>query len=133
MKPVLNLEYFPKELLNDDNSLTAEVFNLGTYDHTQVYLMYNPGTKLFKIGKSKRVRDRLSDIRNAAGMPIKLIGVISAESDNPHSIEEFLHKYFKEKRRIGEWFELSKTEIFRLYLWASYWCEYYLFDELNFN
>ena len=82
-----------------------------------VYVFFNPATNLFKIGKTERLRTRLNELSNQNG--VKLIEFLSCWTDGAFNesagwIETSLHDFFKSKRCIGEWFNLSKWDAVRL-------------------
>ncbi len=71
------------------------------------YLIYDPFSRLTKIGKSKNPNKRL----------------LSIKTSNPNAelffytnefTEMFLHNKFKDKRQDGEWFALNKIDIFQI-------------------
>ena len=74
-----------------------------------VYLILNPYTKQHKIGVTYNVDKRLSGLINVCGIELKLIA--SAATRNYKKEEAHLHDRFYKKRKIGEWFQLSKTEV----------------------
>jgi hypothetical protein len=65
------------------------------------YIIYNPENKLYKIGRSSNVFDRLNSLRNEISYKLELIFYI----DN--DIECLLHKEYVDFRMFGEWFDLS--------------------------
>lgn len=69
------------------------------------YIVYNPENKLYKIGRSLNVFDRLNSLRNEISPKLELIFYI----DN--DIEGFLHKKYSKVRIFGEWFKLSIDDI----------------------
>lgn len=75
----------------------------------QLYLMEN-STGLFKIGISQSPERRLSQIKNASGLTVKLLAVWDTEED-ARTVEQRLHKKFKDKRKHGEWFEGLSVEV----------------------
>ncbi len=67
-----------------------------------------------KIGISQDVYTRMKQIQTTSGNICKLLLLITPEPTIDLSAkytEKILHKYFKEKRKIGEWFDLSKSDI----------------------
>jgi hypothetical protein len=66
-----------------------------------VYFMYSAGK--IKIGYSKDVRKRLTDLSNMASSPVELIAVLPGDRE----LEKYLHRTFKPDRVHGEWFKPS--------------------------
>ncbi len=64
----------------------------------KTYLMYNPKSKLYKIGKSINPRKRLIEIQGMAGNPLRLLYVI------PRNVEYELHTKFAVQCHYSEWF-----------------------------
>ncbi len=62
------------------------------------YLMYNPKSKLYKIGKSINPRKRLIEIQGMAGNQLRLLYVI------PRNVEHELHTKFATQCHYSEWF-----------------------------
>jgi hypothetical protein len=69
----------------------------------------------YKIGMTTRddPERRLREIRLQLPFPIKEVHRIA--TDDPEGIERYWHQRFSERRKNGEWFELSDTDarIFR--------------------
>lgn len=107
-------EFYAKELpypLNDD-----QIFD-NVEQARYVYLFVNPMTNLCKIGITKNVRDRFMKLRNSAGVSIISLIVLDLEynyDERAILIEGILHKYFKEKRKVGEWFDLNVKDIIQI-------------------
>lgn len=64
----------------------------------KTYLMYNPKSKLYKIGKSINPRKRLIEIQGMAGNQLRLLYVI------PRNVEHELHTKFATQCHYSEWF-----------------------------
>jgi hypothetical protein len=64
---------------------------------------------LVKIGCSTGIERRLMYLQTGTPHELTLLGVI--ETDHPRELERQLHKRFADRRRRGEWFELSEDEI----------------------
>ena len=82
--------------------------------HDYVYLLYNPLNKQVKIGRTQNLQNRLKQLRTQGGCNYNLIVAIDLETgydENSEWLEAFLHEHFKDKRRIGEWFELSVRDV----------------------
>lgn len=77
------------------------------YKHGFVYLIKSGET--YKIGKAKRIDDRMSSISPVLPHPIELIH--SIERDEYDALELELHERFADKRLNGEWFALTEQDI----------------------
>ena len=64
---------------------------------------------LVKIGKSKDVRKRLSALRGASPINLRLLFSIDCNGQAIKT-EKHFHKMFAAKRKHGEWFGLNKKE-----------------------
>lgn len=72
-----------------------------------VYLMKS--AKYYKIGKANVIGRRHRQL--AIQMPESLILVHEIKTDDPFGIEAYWHNRFADKRRNGEWFELTTADI----------------------
>lgn len=88
-------ENFPKEEF-------PETTNFGF-----VYLMKSG--KYYKIGRSNDAGRRAYELRII--LPEKLEVIHKIKTDDPIGIEEYWHKRFKDKRKNGEWFDLTRQDI----------------------
>lgn len=70
-----------------------------------------------KIGLSGNVNARLKALQTASPYPLTLIAQFAAAK--PEYIESFLHSYFADKRRIGEWFDLSPADLGQVRSWNA--------------
>ena len=66
--------------------------------------------KLYKIGYSENHWRRKSELHKQTSEGITEVHTISAIDDAP-GIERYWHERFKDKRKHGEWFDLSPEEI----------------------
>ena len=87
-----------------------------------VYFFYNPTTELFKIGITNDFWRRHKELQNNSGVFIlPLVGSLINElyDESADIVEKYLHEYYKDKRKAGEWFNLSLREAFEIYwfLW----------------
>lgn len=69
------------------------------------YIIYNPDNKLYKIGRSSNVFDRLNTLRNEISSNLEIVGYID------HDIEGKLHKEYVKKREFGEWFSINIDDV----------------------
>ncbi len=68
---------------------------------------------LYKIGRSKTPDVRISTITKTIG-PIEIQTIHTAFYPDCYKAESELHQMFKEKRRRGEWFELTDNEVMKV-------------------
>ena len=87
---------------NIEKKETLEATNLGF-----VYLIKSG--KYYKIGRSNNADRRAYELRLQLPEEVKVIHKI--KTDDPIGIEEYWHKRFKEKRKGGEWFELTRQDV----------------------
>ncbi len=72
-----------------------------------VYLLKSG--KYYKIGRTSDLGRREYDLR--IQLPEKPVTVHSIKTDDPVGIERYWHERFKERRKNGEWFELTKEDV----------------------
>ena len=72
-----------------------------------VYLMKSG--RYYKIGKSDCVEKRKYEI--GIKLPEKLKIIQTIKTDDPNGIEAYWHKRFEDKRKGGEWFDLSSSDV----------------------
>lgn len=78
-----------------------------------VYLGKQHGT--YKIGKSIDMNRRREDLTLLGSEPFELIHTI--ETDDIAGVERYWHDRFKSKRKRGEWFMLTSSDIRAFKLW----------------
>ena len=65
--------------------------------------------RYYKIGRSNAVGRREYEL--AIQLPEKVTTVHTIKTDDPVGIEAYWHKRFQDKRKRGEWFELSTEDV----------------------
>ncbi|MCA9485070.1 MAG: GIY-YIG nuclease family protein [Nitrospina sp.] len=71
--------------------------------------MFNQIWEIYKIGKTNHLGRRKYEIN--LSLPESIKEIHSIRTDDPSGIEAYWHNRFKEKRRKGEWFELSTDDV----------------------
>lgn len=72
-----------------------------------VYLIKRDG--LYKIGITKSIKSRISQMKTSSATPIELI--CEKFCDDMLAVETALHIQFADKRVRGEWFDLSPEDV----------------------
>jgi site-specific recombinase XerC len=74
-----------------------------------VYVVYNPLSKLTKIGMSGRLNHRINFLSMENGVRLEL-RYNTLPCINSDMIENSMHKYFKDHRTLGEWFDIDPDD-----------------------
>lgn len=72
-------------------------------DWNWIYFVGSRKHGIVKIGRTSRLKHRMSALRNGAPVPVKLFAVVFGDP----KIEDLLHERFKASRQHGEWFKLT--------------------------
>jgi len=75
--------------------------------HGYIYIL--KGGDYYKIGLSKNVDQRITQISPAMPFEVEIIHIILAE--DMYKAEKYLHRIFAEKRANGEWFRLDTSDV----------------------
>jgi hypothetical protein len=75
-----------------------------------VYFIRCESTGLVKIGKAKDPRRRLAELQVGSASPLVLVAVAPGGQKR----ERALHAEFWERRKRGEWFDITDKDIFRI-------------------
>lgn len=73
-----------------------------------IYFIKNTTTNNYKIGKSYNPTNRLKQLQTGNDCKLEIYHIF--ESDNA-KLESYLHQYFKNNKILGEWFEISDSDI----------------------
>ena len=113
--------FYKKELNNsqiidsdDDFKMEQLLINEG---NQSVYVFFNPLNNLCKIGLTSNIKQRWDALCAQSGMRLWKIITITLEPDIDicnKDLERILHSYFKNKRQIGEWFNLNIKDILQI-------------------
>jgi hypothetical protein len=76
------------------------------------FVYFVEGNKLIKIGKTWNLKKRMCSLNSASPIELKLIGY--CETKYPDNLEQYLHKLFEDYRIRGEWFNLTKEDIYNI-------------------
>lgn len=63
----------------------------------------------YKIGKTNNMSRRLTELKIQLPFPVQLVHKIHTE--NMSNVERIWHKQFANKRRNGEWFALTDSDV----------------------
>ena len=99
-------EYYTSEDLKTIREKRSKEFQGKKTDVGFIYLIKSKYG--YKIGKSKKIQDRLSLFNVKLPFKIDVIGYYKVESMS--EMETFLHKKYKNLRLEGEWFNLKEKE-----------------------
>jgi hypothetical protein len=110
------IEFYRNKLCNNEKVLDLD---LNKKRCEYVYLFGNVQTRMFKIGRTNNIGDRIRRIRTQSGcIIVDFLWIELSEKDEPSSfIEKSLHEFFKTKRhngRLTEWFTLDIKDIIQI-------------------
>lgn len=76
-----------------------------------VYFIYNPSTTHYKVGKTISLEQRIKQLQT--GNEVRLVIKKFIDDQNPE-IEKYLHEYFKDKKILNEWFDITSADVERV-------------------
>ncbi len=100
-----------KEVINYPNHIRCHE------DCKCVYLIKNLSNGLSKIGITNRPKSRLRELERNSGNKLMALLIITLQEDYDESaeyLENYLHNYFENKRKIGEWFDLTIRDVVQI-------------------
>ena len=71
----------------------------------KTYLVSDMATNLIKIGRAEKPKERLVSLQCGSSTKLNIAHVFDA------NIERELHVYFHDKRKHGEWFDVSPSDV----------------------
>lgn len=97
------------EILNSLHSFTNQSATMQKEEKGFVYLANLDNEKgLIKIGKTNNITQRESTFVTG-NIHLKIFAYVQCE--NPYELENFLHKFFKNKQVKNEWFSLTDDDV----------------------
>jgi hypothetical protein len=79
------------------------------------YIIEAVGERLYKIGRTGGdPQARLARLRTMSPTPLDLVMVLDHQR-----WEDVLHHHFRDKRRHGEWFALTHSDLAELAVWSA--------------
>lgn len=106
-----------KDIKKLENDFHHQLKDESTDTKQFVYLFYNPVTKLSKIGITGNTKTRIRSLVNACGIELYYLAALQIEigyDESVELIEKLLHHFFKEKRKLGEWFTLNIKDMIQI-------------------
>lgn len=98
------LEILPKSQSNKPDSQQRPAVSCGF-----VYLIKHGRRREYKIGRTNSPMRREGEIK--LELPEKVQPIHYIQTDDPAGIEQYWHNRFSQKRKEGEWFELSPEDV----------------------
>jgi hypothetical protein len=74
-----------------------------------VYLKYSPSLRMYKIGKADNPKKRGAGI--SLLLPEDLVPKHEIKTDCPYILEKYWEHRFRDKKKQGEWYDLSPSEV----------------------
>ena len=109
-----NINYNTIKKMSADEAMYQILHSIGC---EYVYIVFNPANKLYKIGITNDFERRFAALKNQSGCEMRgvfLLELCTWESPSAKSHEKVLHGFFKHKRNLGEWFNLSLRDLVQI-------------------
>ncbi len=90
-------------------SITPRESGAGSAVEAFGYVYLLKSGRFFKIGRSNAVGRREYEL--AIQLPEKVTRIHSIKTDDPPGIEDYWHRRFADRRKNGEWFELTAQDV----------------------
>lgn len=103
--------------LDDNNTNKSEEISDDKSNLGYVYIIQHGNRKEYKIGKTINTIRREGEISIELPEQIKPIHYI--KTDDPSGVENYWHNRFKDKRKNGEWFQLSNNDVKSFKKWKK--------------
>jgi hypothetical protein len=118
---VLSKEQFKdiSEIVNNENNKFEDEEQVAVQNKSKgyVYLVKHGSRREYKIGRTNNQIRREGEL--SIELPEKLSPVHYIETDDPSGIEKYWHSRFSEKRKNGEWFNLSAEDVQAFKRWKK--------------
>jgi len=115
----LSTDVNEKFVYSGDDDDFEDLLEINKYKSSQwVYFIHSnhPSSdvkhSMVKIGLTKCMINRLKELQTGSPYKLKIIGYI--ETDNMNVLEKEFHNYLSECRNEGEWFNLSKGDVYSI-------------------
>ncbi|WP_019864716.1 GIY-YIG nuclease family protein [Methylovulum miyakonense] len=106
------LENELERIMPESNVVADDTLKIG-----YVYLMQHGNRNEYKIGYTYDAIRREGEIK--IQLPERVNPIHYIETDDPSGIEAYWHRRFSQKRKNGEWFELSKLDVRAFKRWRK--------------
>lgn len=104
------IENIKKAIFEYNNIPQLEHFDYQSHPFEVIYIIDSEYPKDIKIGIASDIHRRMLQLQYASGKIFKRIFVTNPSVDSK-AIEKELHEYFKNHRRIGEWYYLEAEDV----------------------